>query len=475
MLLIGSLAEMAQRLEAPTLPCSRCGASLPVDPSSASARCTHCGATTPVPREMQGRARAYLGAIARERRKATMAQRFSRGLQGGGIAKAVGAFVPMVLGLSLLLTVGQMLPSFTRVSGMVRLYSGLGFTVGLGLALLWFFLRVARHGEELARGEDEPASEVPDTVVDGSPEGSVTSVCASCGAPVRFQVGEASARCPFCGATVVATADDQARLVVLAGHRADLEQARASRSMYRRQIGFQKTMARTGSVLRIGLGAGMPAILLLIIGASLFASAPGRAPARGRHGPPPAQATIQLVGLGLMGLGGAIGLLTASGLVVASFVSRPRAIERRLTELAAHTGSRLAPEGTLPVLDWLDAHWAGPVPDEAITLAADHRGRGGLRWSLPLTYQGRPAMLVVTHRPAPRIDVFVSSYHRGAYDLSQALADRLVEEGQALRVTIDVGQGGVVITHQDDSPALLAPAYLDRVLDTAGRIAASRA
>src|SRR5262245_3270312 len=44
---------------APVLPCTQCGASVPIDANQSSVRCRHCGATSAVGAELAASARAY--------------------------------------------------------------------------------------------------------------------------------------------------------------------------------------------------------------------------------------------------------------------------------------------------------------------------------------------------------------------------------------------------------------------------------
>lgn len=85
-------------LEAPSIRCARCGASLPVDPKAHVARCAHCGGKTPIDYEVRDRARSYELEISQQRNRERIAReqaaRFdsaSRGLFGGGGAIAAPA------------------------------------------------------------------------------------------------------------------------------------------------------------------------------------------------------------------------------------------------------------------------------------------------------------------------------------------------------------------------------------------------
>jgi DNA-directed RNA polymerase subunit RPC12/RpoP len=90
-------------IEAPTLRCARCGASLAVDPTARAARCTYCGVDTPIDPRTRERARQYAHEFAqqqnRERVALEQAARFdgaSRGLFGGGGGVAMPAIADAV-------------------------------------------------------------------------------------------------------------------------------------------------------------------------------------------------------------------------------------------------------------------------------------------------------------------------------------------------------------------------------------------
>jgi hypothetical protein len=412
---------------------------------------------------MREQARAYLRAIAAERGKASFAQRLGRGFQDADALTSAGArLFPLLLVLAALLTAGQMAPSFLAVSGDVRAWSLVAFIAGLGLALLWFFWSLARAVDRLgaASVHDDP----PTAPAAQEPEGSVRSACASCGAPVTFVVGQASARCPYCGATVVATAADQAAMVSIAGHRADLEQARASRAIHRQLAGRFQGMARGLSLMRWALSIGMPSVILIVLGASfLRTAAPVARHHRGRHGPPPAPPVFETMGLAMVGAG--VGILVVAvgvGLLV-SYLSRPRAIGRAIAALRAHARGRVSAGGVIPALDWLDAHWAGPAPDAVVSSAASDGGDPVQRWTLDFSHGGRPAMVVVAHAPhIRRIDVFLAAYRR---------RDPSSPVGQEAGFFAEVGQAGVHLWHEDSDPSALRPELIDRVLAHAAAMA----
>ena len=77
-------------------------------------------------------------------------------------------------------------------------------------------------------------------------------------------------------------------------------------------------------------------------------------------------------------------------------LSRLHAIRRTLEAIAASAGGRVVP-GVKPVFDWLDAHWAAEVPAEVLSVASSDDGDKVRRFSVAMTFAGRPALLAIAH------------------------------------------------------------------------------
>ena len=66
-----------------------------------------------------------------------------------------------------------------------------------------------------------------------------------------------------------------------------------------------------------------------------------------------------------------------------------------------------------PVFDWLDAHWAAAVPAEVLSVASSDEGDKVRRFSVAITFAGRPALLAVAHAPHwRRTDLFFALHGR---------------------------------------------------------------
>jgi DNA-directed RNA polymerase subunit RPC12/RpoP len=311
------------------------------------------------------------------------------------------------------------------------------------------------------RGDDAPVG----TPAPPPPvfEGSTAGTCSTCGGQVAFVVEQPSARCPYCGATVFPTPAVQQTLLALAAERADLEIGRASRAVARNlAASFDAgVFDRAMSSLR---WAGLLATPVLLIGVGvalvlrnglddLFVAPDG----------------LTVVGLALVG-GGLVVLAGAVGVVwLVRRLSRSHAIRRTLLAVAAGGRAGVAP-GVRPLFDWLDAHWAAPVPDDVLTVARGDDGDPVRRLSVALVFAGRPALLVVAHSPhVRRMDLFFALHKRRGPELGHVT--RAAQEMRGAGYAVLVTTGGVHVLGQDSDPRAFTPQAVTWLLERAVQVA----
>jgi hypothetical protein len=309
------------------------------------------------------------------------------------------------------------------------------------------------------------AAEAPETLPAAPPvvfEGNVGGTCSTCGGKVSFVVEQPNARCPYCGATVFPTPEAQQALLAIAAERADLEIGRASRAQVRSMAAtfdggvFDKTMS---SVRWLGL-VSMPVVFVGIGMVLLFRDGlpdPGALDALDVVG-------LVLAGAGVLLLGAIVGIV-----LLVRRLSRPYAIRRALLAVGATAGGQVVP-GVRPVIDWLDANWAAPVPDDVLNLARSDDGDPIRRLSLAFTFAGRPALLAVAHAShVRRTDVFFALHKRRAPQQGQVIpaAYEVRSAGWALLVT----NGGVHIIVLDSDPRAFAPQTVTWLLQRAVQVA----
>ncbi len=264
-----------------------------------------------------------------------------------------------------------------------------------------------------------------------------TAPCASCGGAVVFRIGEASARCPHCGANAIATAHVAAQLVaVVEAHAviAESATARAERDVLRRALVLDRGRSPTkflGGILLGGLSFAGFGVMDVLTGDE------------GEIG-----GAIVLFGFG------AIGII---GPIVAWFVltKRPRAILRELQTIAAKMNARLENRSLFPVFDWLDATWIGENPD-LVQMAEP----GGRCWVMCGTWHGAPALVAITHSSDERIDLMIARRNHSAPPSSEA---RAFLERAGFRVK--AGPGGAHALRRASDPSVLANGGVERLLE----------
>jgi hypothetical protein len=438
-------------IEAPVLPCQGCGVPLAVDPETIDARCGGCRAVTRVPNALRERARLYRQTIGTERGRVEQARRSST----DAFAKLGKYFGPP---LALVIT-GHVIATMVVDRG-EREYEEYGFYAAMGLLGVAFFTWLVFAIRAEIRGDDAtPAVTAARASIF---EGSVAGICSTCGGQVAFVVEQSNARCPYCGATVFPTPAAQQALLAIAAERADLEVARAGRARAR-----DLALTFEGGVLEGAMSSlrwvSLLAVPVVFVGVGALLALHDGVP------DPTALDVMSVVGLVLAGSGV---LLTAAIVGITWLVrrlSRIHAIRRTLRAVAVSTGTRVA-AGVRPVLDWLDAHWAASVPDEVMTVASSDDGDKIRRYSVAMTFAGRPALLVVAHAPRlRRTDLFFALHARRYPQQGQSTAAAM--EARSTGYAVVVSNGGAHFIVLESDPRAFAPETVTWLLERASQIA----
>jgi DNA-directed RNA polymerase subunit RPC12/RpoP len=438
--------------EAPVLPCSGCGASLAVDPALLEARCSGCRAVTRIPDALRERARAYRRSLGAERGRVEQARRSTK----DSFAKLGKYFGPPFA----LILVAHVVATLV-VGREYRDYEEYGFYGAMGLLGAAFFMWIAFAIRAEIRGDEAPAgaqSAAPVPMFEGSAPGT----CSTCGGQVTFVVEQASARCPYCGATVFPTPAAQQALFALVAERADLEVGRASRARARDLASTFEGGALEGAMTSVRWVSWLIVPVLFVgIGTALAL----------HDGLPDPMALDDQTIAGLI-LAGAGVFLTAAILGITWLVrrlSRVNAIRRTLRAVGAPAGTHVV-AGVRPLLDWLDAHWAASVPDEVMTVVRSDSGDKIRRFSVATVFAGRPAILVVAHAPQfRRTDLFLALHRRR--DPQAGHSTRAAAEVRAAGYAVLVSNGGAHFIVLDSDPRAFAPETVTWLLQRAAQVA----
>ena len=453
--------------EAPVLPCARCGVALRVDPEAARAQCKHCGAVTAIPPDVREKARAYRVAIEAELRRMGFAAAFAEGLESGAVGRLMRVYMIVIFVLAGVLTAGQMAPAFGRNEGLKLASVGV-FVGGLVLTMAVFFLSLkgAIKKEMLDGAEPPPAAITADMA-----SARVTSACSSCGGAVPFRMGEAQARCPYCGAAVLPTAEVRARIAEMAAFHADLEQGRAGRAHTRSfvQGAFNRGLKVVFWIVR-RMMLFFPLIVGVVIGQT-FLDQP--APTRHGRGDPNAE-VIKMIGVGAMA-GGVImtALLLGGSLVIGNLLKRtPR--RAALERLARRYGSRVREDGTVAALDWLDANWAAETPEGSLVFHNSDDGKSVERILAAVHHRGAPVLLMFAHAPhVRRFDVFVAGHDRSRAERPSSAA--AVAELRSAGLQVTVAPAGIHLSLPAADPRFCEPSAAAWMLDRAAGLLEQKA
>jgi uncharacterized CHY-type Zn-finger protein len=340
--------------EALSVPCSGCGAALPLSPTLPSVWCPMCQRWNAVPEAIRAEAlaqnRAVVDAFAEraeqellargERRQATWKRAQTHFFTVilalfvlGGMLTMAAIFVAVGAGV-----VSSLLDDYETwaVALAVGAFALLALIALVGsIAALYALYRAIkarrrrrRHGLPRWSGM-EPAQ-------------SAAAICGVCGAPISFRVGESAVTCGFCRSVVVAAPPDARRLIALAlgeAQRARQIHAKAERDKLRADLGLRRQKAIYSAYMYVGM--------LSLFALPLFA------------------------------------VLYAWRMLTPSVEEAMMALG---DELAGDYGAGLDPAFT-----WLDAYWLGATPD-----ALRHTGTFQSRWSIETVFHDRPVLITTT-------------------------------------------------------------------------------
>ena len=342
---------MSRVHEALTLPCSGCGAPLPVDPTAGHAFCGMCHAWREVPPELRQRAwavvRAHWEAQAQERmhhdRALAERQRASMQRLHGVVALVVIGLIVVAVGANLLLGFATR-GAATAESGdpiaifgvLVRTVVMVGVVVVFALNAYAVFRLYQRHRARTGRTASKDWFQSDRTV---------PAVCGSCGAPLAFAPGEQSVTCGHCRTVVVASARQGDRLIEIALERsqlAALEAARSERARVKAELGSRRNTA------------------LMVA---------------------------------LLSWGACCAVLTPALLVAYTLRTITRSAEQQMLDLARDLRGdfRAGVEG---LFEWLDSYWIGQAPPELVAVPKGKAALFGSRWSVFAVYHDRPVLVL---------------------------------------------------------------------------------
>ncbi|MEO7328133.1 MAG: hypothetical protein ABI193_06120 [Minicystis sp.] len=457
--------------EAPTLPCTACGVPLRVDPEARSACCRHCATVTAVPENIREQARVHRLAVEADLRRLGFAEMFARGMDSGAVDRLSRVYGVVIAVLAGILTLGLMAPGF-GADEQVGVIAVIIFAAGLPLTMGLFFLglRWAIRKDALAPDAEPPPVKVTADLAAAAARGP----CSACGAPVPFRLGDPVARCPYCGATVLPTEAIRAKLAGFASFRADLEQARNTRSFARADAdskigrGFNWAMRRMVFFF--------PLIIGITIGQGLLRTSPpppGPVPARQVRRPPPPDDTLPTIGAAIMigGVALTVLLLAGSALLGRGGKRSPRFLA--LDALARVYGARARADGTRATLEWLDTHWASAAPEGSLVVHNSDDGQSVERVAVALTHRGVPVLVVLAEAPhVRRFDAFVAAYDPARVEHAAGPA---AAELQAAGLHVTLGRGGVHLAFPGSDGRFCLPGTAAWMLDRATHLLAGPA
>jgi hypothetical protein len=426
-----------------TLPCPRCGAALPVDPTAATTTCVYCRTTVAVPPWMRQGALEYAARVgAVQHRAEASRQAIGMYAASAGYSKSTWKIVLGVYGVTIGTSIlASVLPHGVAehvlpVLAPILIYGTMGY---FGVRYYRAYQRAKQPG--------------------GASLGVATSTCERCGGPLTFQVGSARAVCHACNAVAVAGRTMQGDLVSVAERQArDLEVARArsERQMYRASSGVARF---TRYYMFFAMGWPVAALIGVGLIGGTVQIVEGLVDGRPRE----VQGGVVafLVGLIAAAVAGGVGAI-----VHARVIKPARAGGPVLRALAAHLSGRVVESGTTAALDWLDTCWWGPAPHETM-LAQQETAR----YTLATAIDGLPALLVVIGGgtvSGKRLHVLVAAPR--ARD-ERVLSTRPGVDLRCYGFDVSVSEDGVALSRATADPAVVNEASLTWALHAAAALA----
>lgn len=429
--------------DAPALPCSGCGAPLPVDPTTGHAWCANCHAWRPVPDELRRRAhelthatQAAASQAADYRRRAVWESREAAKRRRQNLAVLAGAAF-FVLPGALSLVVGALSRGSSWASDVQHEYEPIAATVIIGGGMLTaltvasvaatiafaFYRLVTRHNRRKRRTSSR------DWLSTGREDAVAHAVCGVCGAPVAFGLGEQSVTCGHCRSTVVASPMQGQRLISLALEHtqlAVLEKAKAERAKILADLSYRRRKAVVSTYATVG----------------------------------------------------ALSLLCLPILVLAYVVrTMSRSVEQRMLDLARDLGGEFT-AGADATFEWLDAGWLGETPPRLLQLKSGLATLFESRWSIDAAYRGRPVLVVAmtgwTDMTAQPLLLMARPRERSNDVVSRALSSSAAGRVRALGWSATLGYAGVTLEGPACGPSELGTDRLSALAESAFELCEER-
>lgn len=413
--------------ESLSLPCPRCGAALPADPSQQTVTCSYCHTLVPIPEELRRRAFHHQARVAAARRKADAAEDAAAQLRSWSGSQQ---YVFIMMGVLFVVMVG--LGAVANLLGPYLPKEAMGILMPLIVYGTMGGCAVAFY---IHRRRKKNAASAPLAVA--------TSICARCGASLTFVAGGASAVCQSCNATGIAGQTIVRDLEGAAERRAEeleLDRVRAERQMYRGMAASQR-FGQYYLIFAMGWPVAAVGVIGFIAGVSELISGLTSGKARAINHGIEAFAT---------GCALALGAAVIAGLVYL-FVLRPaRAPGAVLKAIGVRLGGSATHGGTATAIDWLDAYWPGTTGHELLLIQGEL-----MRYTLTTWVDRTPVLVVVlaggSNVRSARIHVLVASPRPRAE--RAVLSTQAARELQNLGFSVRASNVGVTLVRHtlDDS------------------------
>ena len=418
--------------DAPTVPCTSCGASLPVDPTAANVWCAACHRWSSVGSVLRQRAFDHVQATqAADREQAAFAARAAQLHSEAERANTKRHKLLLVVGLWMVIggvsgalsIVGIVIDAATDLAFEADVVSLALLALGglLGAVLLlgavggcyWFYRLYTRHHRRKARRDAEWFARVPETA---------GAMCGSCGAPLAFRVGETAVTCGFCRAVVVPGEQHERRLIRLAVAQtqlARLHQAQAERAKLKADLSAKRVRTVYMSYAIVG--------------------------------------SLALFALPVIAAAYAWRTLTFS-------------LEEQLLQLADELSAEFGAGLDFP-FEWLDDYWLGDTPP-ALRPTAPFQSR----WSFEAVYHDRPVLFSATtnwsDRIAPSVVLLLARpRQRSTEQLRHLTPARAIA---ALGYTLHADYAGISISRMNVRARELTGARLTQLARAAYELAEER-
>ena len=212
------------------------------------------------------------------------------------------------------------------------------------------------------------------------------NVCRSCGAPTQFEAGAVHSRCVYCGASLFASADTQARGLDEAARALAKTRLEALKSERYFAVGLARTYRRI-ALWKKGSLIVLPALAAIVLSQSDLPDADAKA-------------------LGLA----ALSLLAVFVVLLLAFLRRAQLgrAERAVRGIATPPDGHEV-RGTKAITAWMNAHWWDAYHVYDLSFTYESRAAAGRLYGLPVLVIAAPLSV----QDEPFLDVLVSAWFDG--------------------------------------------------------------